>query len=477
VLLAETKDMKRKIFYSWQSDRPNATNRSFIEKALELAAKQIASDDTVEVEPVIDRDTSGVPGSPMIAETIFEKVASADVFVADVTLINQPDAPRRTPNPNVLIELGFAMSALGPDRVIMVFNTAYGDIEGLPFDLRQRRVIAYSSAESDESRSSSRNGLAGHLRSQLRLVIQRLSDRERFESKRSILAAVVESISSGRTDRTIVLREFLKSFWAQVHLLGSPPTKTDEELIGKIGEATSIVKGFIQLAEVIAVMDDRTAAREVYRSFGKVVRWYETPDDQTAPYRESDFDIYRFLGHELFVILVSRLIHEERFELLGSLLSEKLMVERRNPDDRSVAFTEIGDYVRLFIERRERLRLVSAHGKQLEALHGRDGELSEIPFEDIVDADFFLFARAQTLNMPYAMWLAPTGIYLRLLPAFLVRADGRERALTIAKALGVDSIEALRELIVRADEILNARFPLYAHLRLTDKSVANIGSR
>src|SRR5687768_9999122 len=117
--------MSDTVFYSWQSDLPNATNRGFIQTALEGAAKAIRRDESVEIEPVIDRDTSGVPGSPDIASTIFGKIERAKVFVCDVSIINQkavylkdsdgvlepdPDrAPRPTPNPNVLLELGYAM--------------------------------------------------------------------------------------------------------------------------------------------------------------------------------------------------------------------------------------------------------------------------------------------------------------------------------------------------------------------------------
>src|SRR5258708_32648261 len=101
------------VFYSWQFDLPNATNRGFILKALENAAKAIRDDDSIEVEPVIDRDTDGVPGSPDIASTIFGKIDQAQVFVCDISIINsdalyqdatgQNVAARPTPNPNVLI--------------------------------------------------------------------------------------------------------------------------------------------------------------------------------------------------------------------------------------------------------------------------------------------------------------------------------------------------------------------------------------
>src|SRR5262249_19893931 len=126
--------MKQIVFYSWQSDLPNACNRSFIQRALEDAAATIKADDTVEIEPVVDRDTLGVPGAPDIASTIFAKITAADVFVADVSIVNRGDR-RATPNPNVLIELGYALRTLGHQRIIPVFNSAFGKIEELPFDL------------------------------------------------------------------------------------------------------------------------------------------------------------------------------------------------------------------------------------------------------------------------------------------------------------------------------------------------------
>ncbi len=95
--------VKARVFYSWQSDTPNATNRSFILKALEDAAKEIARDDSIKVEPVVDRDTWGVAGSPDIGATILDKIKTADVVVADVTIINSGSAARLMPNPNVAV--------------------------------------------------------------------------------------------------------------------------------------------------------------------------------------------------------------------------------------------------------------------------------------------------------------------------------------------------------------------------------------
>lgn len=139
------------IFYSWQSDLPNKTNRGFIHDVLEKAVKNIRK--TMKIDAAIDRDTANVPGAPEIHTTIFDKISQADLFVADVSIINNKFTmwskwfnkdKRKTPNPNVLIELGYALSKLGENRIILIQNLSFGSIEELPFDISKKRVIGYS---------------------------------------------------------------------------------------------------------------------------------------------------------------------------------------------------------------------------------------------------------------------------------------------------------------------------------------------
>jgi hypothetical protein len=139
---------RRTVFYSWQSQLPNATNRSFIESALEAAVKELRDDTSLEVRPEVDKDTANVPGAPNIADTIRAKIDRAEVVVCDVSIVQGLNSDRTrdrpTPNPNVLIELGYALKSLGtPDRLILVVNTAFGGVENLPFDLRQHRTTPY----------------------------------------------------------------------------------------------------------------------------------------------------------------------------------------------------------------------------------------------------------------------------------------------------------------------------------------------
>lgn len=150
-----------RVFYSWQSDLPSNANRNLILGALERACEEIAAGGQIGVEPVVDRDTLDVPGAPNIGETILAKIRGAGAFVADVSLINPTRSPecRPTPNPNVLIELGYAIGLLGHERIVLVFNTHYGVVEDLPFDLRQHRTLRYRAGPDDEKKAPTRRAL------------------------------------------------------------------------------------------------------------------------------------------------------------------------------------------------------------------------------------------------------------------------------------------------------------------------------
>lgn len=159
------------IFFSWQSDIRSAANRGLIQSSLKGAVKDLVKDNSLLVEPVIDRDTSGLPGSPDIVSSIFNKIDKANIFIADVTIINWGSNQRLTPNPNVLIELGYALKALTDRRIILVQNTAYGEKEALPFDLRQKRILSYCSPTNAESRASERKNLRKDLKEAIKLIL------------------------------------------------------------------------------------------------------------------------------------------------------------------------------------------------------------------------------------------------------------------------------------------------------------------
>ncbi|MCC6994348.1 MAG: hypothetical protein IT370_06935 [Deltaproteobacteria bacterium] len=195
----------RRVFYSWQSDRPNSTNRGFIEDAIERAIKDLKKGG-VELDVVIDRDTADKPGSPDIRAAIFDKIDKCSVFIADISLINdQGMGGRLTSNPNVLVETGYAACRLGWELVILVTNEAFGPAESLPFDLRPRRAVRYTLHENGDKtgpRATLVPQIKGHLE-QAFAYLDSLPDRP---AGPVLSAWVGESLYSGQECYELFLR-------------------------------------------------------------------------------------------------------------------------------------------------------------------------------------------------------------------------------------------------------------------------------
>jgi hypothetical protein len=176
----------RTIFYSWQSDTPSQFNRAFIEDALQLAIDRLHAN--VELVPALrdsklelDSDTKGVSGSPPVTQTILNKIQASTAFVADLTFVAKSfeqlarDPARMCPNPNVLIEYGYALKCLDHERMIGVQNTAFGEPAhgSLPFDLRHLRwpITYHYEPANEHQRAAVLEKLASELTTQLQTIL------------------------------------------------------------------------------------------------------------------------------------------------------------------------------------------------------------------------------------------------------------------------------------------------------------------
>ncbi len=167
--------MKVNIFYSWQADLPNNTNRGFIESVISKSISSISRDETFELELCLERDTQGAPGSPNIVKTILEKISTCDIFIADISIVTDGggNGQRPSPNPNVLFELGYAVSCLSWDRIVLFYNEGYGTDEKLPFDIQQHRRINYF-LKPDDMKAPVRDNLTKILKDGLFDITQNL---------------------------------------------------------------------------------------------------------------------------------------------------------------------------------------------------------------------------------------------------------------------------------------------------------------
>lgn len=459
--------MRRVVFYSWQSDLPNPTNRGLVQSALEIAAKAIAGDDTLDVEPVIDRDTEGVAGSPDIASTILKKIDAADILVADVSIVSEKSAERPAPNPNVMIEVGYALKSLSFERVILVFNTAFGEIESLPFDLRMRRLVLYSSAVNESDRATPRAELARRLEGALRSALMLVPTSEALATE----SLAVEAIESQRPNRRITIRNDLAKILQDFDNLDPPKVSKGAQcvmgdgLIEAIEKTQPIVARFSKIAEMTAVMNDAVAALEIYNWFGLVLERYSLPRGFSGISNEADFDFFRFVGHELFVTFFSFLLREQQWQIILKLLNEPIPVRylNRYGGPGNAEWSDLSRHVRVLGGESQRRGRLSLHGDILNARHSKGYLAGILPFDEFADADFFLYLRGV---LPYEKppqefaWKPWSVIWLGGTPRFLLRAQSGEQANNVARALTLPSATELKTRLLERGSMIAM---LYRH--------------
>jgi hypothetical protein len=447
--------MPRKVFYSWQSDRPNATNRGLILTALKAACADLGEDPTIDERPEVDHDTQGVPGAPDIVQTIFAKIDGANVFVADVSIITTDNESRPCPNPNVLIELGYAIKTLGWSRIILVMNTSFGGPELLPFDLKTKRVTPYRSAPEDTERAPERKKLQSILQAGLKIIFEHSAQpMPGMEIKPALPGDLArQAVGDGKPNAASAVRRFMQWFGDQLDEVAPDKdvTPADEALVQALDRTVPLLSEFGKLAEVICSHDAGEAAMALFKGFEHVLARYDIKQGFVGSSYDTDFDLAKFVGHEALVMLVAYLIREERWSLLAVVFGEELVVASGR-GTHSHRFERISMHVKLLDQRKQRLGLnrASLHADLLKERH-EVGELSKlITFTEFVQSDFFLFLRNElerSTGAASSFWYPRTAVFMGEVepPRFLLQAKSTAFAERLAPALGVAGAIPLRE--------------------------------
>lgn len=306
--------MARTIFWSWQSDEPQRETRGIIREALSEAIAQLGADLEEADRPELDHDTKGAPGSPEIVKTILRKIESASVFVADVTPVAVTSAGKQIPNPNVMLELGYARRVLGLDRIILVWNMAiFSSIHAdLPFDLQGLGKSCGFKLAADaptEHYRRERTLLAKHLRQRLEetlAVAQQPTaipepqwhptlpwDRSIWEEAYNPLP--VNFPRQGRIDVIVapgprIYARLLPARQGQAPTVDGPLFPSPEHLLKPIGdsEVSGLSVGYAAGGRVVAATIDEQ------RTTKTIVRWYK---DNGEIWAISVWGFYQADGH------------------------------------------------------------------------------------------------------------------------------------------------------------------------------------
>lgn len=382
-----------------------------------------------------------------------------------------------------MIEVGYALKALNFERVILVFNSAFGEIDDLPFDLRMRRLVVYNAATDDQDRASPRRELARKLEAALRSALP-LAGGNEAES-----TGAIEAIESQRPNRRVAIRAELAGILKELEdcqpgrVCDGGILPTGDEFTQAIARTEPAIVRFSKLVETVAVMADISSAVEVHNWFGKILERYSLPQGFSGAFNEADFDFFVFLGHELFVSLFAFLLREQQWDVVSRLLHEPIPVRylRRENGPGNAEWTELSRYVRIMGGESQRRQRLSFHGDLLRERHSKGELAAALPFEEFVDADFFLYLRGllpQEKASSEISWKPWSAIWLAGAPRFLLRAQSQSHAEQLTKALGLTSIDELKKRFAERGSTVGI---LYRHgfwdYPVRQSDIEKIGSR
>ena len=275
-------------------------------------------------------------------------------------------------------------------------------------------------------------------------------------------AQSITAIMAG--DEIIGTRGFFR--WFVEEMDNSAPNfqqkaEKDDLVVNAIEDTQSIAAQFASVAEVISARNARDAARELYKGFGMILDRYN-PKPSSGVYHTTDSDYYKFLGHELFVMLFAFLVHDERWSIIGDLLAQGIAVSTSDNHVPAVEpYTAVSELLGSLENRNLRLQMhrASLHADLLNTRHSK-GPLGElVPMQQLVNSDFFLFLRSVIHPLPsgFAGWRPWSTINMEQ-SQFLLEARYRNYALNLLHPLGVDDIHALRDSVAKGRARLKALF-------------------
>lgn len=418
------------LFYSWQSD--HTKTRNYIENALKKALSNLSSDFNVEEAPRLDKDTQGEVGAVSITATIKRKIAQSRIFLADVSLIDKGTAGRKLANQNVMFELGYAYGKKGENAIMLIANSDLGDAKELPFDIAQNRVIFCSPANDPKAQKLIPN-LEGAIKAHLGLLQEAESVAEQENSKEQLINAI-ENGKPTQTKSEIffdgIYDRYLK-LAPEVSKGGEKYVAVGERALEAYHKTLPLTIEFYEAANIAAEYGDIKPLLIAYKMIGRIAARYD---------QRSDDEYTALIIQELASIIIGSLAKYERWDDIRQLID--------------TPFTKPSGAIRKY-----KIENTYQYPEGIKQFYnqktGKNYAIPTTPIiqERFIDNDKILQAFvAGSLVLMFALdFYYPyiSGLLLsedeNYIPEFISRLSSRSFTNKFTAALGVNTIEELRE--------------------------------
>jgi len=310
------------IFYSWQSD-DNETKK-YISKNLAKVLKDVDTSTDTELSPRKDQDTQGTVGAVSIAETILQKIDTCSIFLADVTIVGSLKDKRQV-NQNVMFELGYAAKSLKFQNIIMVANVDNGHIDELPFDIRNRRVIAFS-LKDDPDGKLFRATLKYAVQLHLEQIIKELSGDELSEQK----AALISAAEHGKPTKRIaekygrVLFRRIADKAPSPYIHGEDVNEYSSFVLERYGETLPDILDFAETVATLVEYNEGKALIALLAELQAVTRFLD-PQPNGGGLYEITKDFYSLIAYEVIALTLGNIVDESYWEILPDIFKVRFL--------------------------------------------------------------------------------------------------------------------------------------------------------
>ncbi len=262
---------------------------------------------------------------------------------------------------------------------------------------------------------------------------------------------VIEGLKNDKSYVRGALDEYLSLFTDNLERfrLSGTDGEQDDRVVKSIEDFTPSRNEFLNILTTLSQYGDTVSyGPKLHRFFESLIRYLSRPPE-VHQWNEADFDNFKFIIHELFLYALAILLRGEHFEAAVKLLSQPYYVSGNSDHGKNATVTYIvfWDYLSSLEVRNKRLasRRLSLRADLLEQRSKTTG----IPFQQVMQADFICFLRADLLHTNrYDNWYPETLIYAtRHYRPFEVFARSISKAYLdrILPLLGVSSLNEVKK--------------------------------
>lgn len=259
------------------------------------------------------------------------------------------------------------------------------------------------------------------------------------------------SIRENKPNSGAALEEYLSLYSDNLERIRIQPQTDllfDEQVVDSINEFTSTRNELLQvITNAVRYMEAQECTNQLHRFLESLLKYQNVPKG-TSTWRESDFDNFSFIVHEIFLYTIAIATKHNKFEVATGLLDRNYYVDSGRSQPYMSGFECFYRNTPSLDQRNQRLQLnrisVSAD------ITKENNTASGVEFSLLMQTDFLLFLRCELKAVP---WWPKTLVFLGNFPGafeIFIRSSSAAYFETLKQLLKITGKAELEDFVADA---------------------------